>query len=180
MNIGAGARSSHQMKATNIPADSTKAASIGADIQPRLTARVRPSSSATSTPVERIAPVQSKLLPCEARSDSQRRSTYKVAITPTRPKGMFRKNTARQCMKSTTAPPMAGPATAPTPTVVISNPMARPRSVGGKTDVIIAMPVPWVMAAPTPCRMRASSSVARLGASPAPAAPIIRMTLPRI
>ena len=150
LNIGAGARSSHQMKTTNIPADSTNAARIGADIHPLPTARVRPSNNATSTPVDRPAPNQSKLLSRAARSDSQRRSTYRVANTPTSPSGMFRKNTARQWMKSTTNPPMAGPATAPTPTVVIRSPMARPRSLGGNTEVIIAMPVPWVMAAPTP------------------------------
>ena len=75
---------------------------------------------------------------------------------------------------------MAGPATAPTPTVVISIPMARPRSLEGNTEVMMAMPVPWVMAAPTPWNMRASSRIARLGDIPAPAAPNIIMTLPRM
>ena len=42
------------------------------------------------------------------------------------------------------------------------------------------MPVPWVMAAPTPCSIRAKSSVARLGDRPAPVAPTMRMRLPRM
>ena len=78
------------MKPTNILADSTKATSMGTDVQPRLTASVSPNSNATSTPVERNAPVQSKLLPREARSDSHRRSTASVATTPSSPRGMFK------------------------------------------------------------------------------------------
>ena len=180
LNIGAAARNSHQTKAASIAADSAKAARIGGCVQPDSTAKVSPNNSVTSTPVDSAAPGQSNPRPRAARSDSQPRSTASVAAIPSSASGMVRKNTARQCTRSTMNPPMDGPATAPTPTVVISSPMARPRSLEGNTEVIIAIPVPCVMAEPTPCNVRASSIQVRLGDNPAPAAPAIIMTVPKI
>ena len=85
--------------------------------------------------------------------------------------GTVRKNTARQPKESTTKPPMAGPVTAPTPTVVMIKPIARPFSLAGKAAVMMAIPVPWVMAAPTPCRMREGNSISNVGDIPDIAAP---------
>ena len=46
---------------------------------------------------------------------------------------------------------MTGPSTPPVPTTLAWEPMPLPRSSAGNTDVTIAIPVPWVMAAPSPC-----------------------------
>ena len=64
--------------------------------------------------------------------------------------GTEAKNTERHPKASTKKPPNAGPATAPVPTIVMIKPMALPRSLGGNAPIMIAMPVPWVMAAPVP------------------------------
>ena len=90
-SIGVRQRNSHQMKTTNRAPDSTSAVRIGAEVQPVLWAKVSPSSNDTIIPVERTAPVQSKLVLPGALSDSQLRSTAKVASTPARPRGMFNK-----------------------------------------------------------------------------------------
>ena len=45
---------------------------------------------------------------------------------------------------------MIGPAIAPEPTVVISEPIALPRSLAGNVVVTMAMPLAWIIAAPTP------------------------------
>ena len=41
----------------------------------------------------------------------------------------------------------------PAPTTVIEEPRACPRSLAGKAVTAMAMPVPWVMLPPTPCRI---------------------------
>ena len=43
---------------------------------------------------------------------------------------------------------------------------------------MMAMPVPWVMAAPHPWTTRATMSTHRLGANPAPAAPMTMIKEP--
>ena len=73
-----------------------------------------------------------------------------LARTPRRPKGTLKKNTQRQSRAFTKNPPKAGPATAPVPTTVMIRPSALPLSWEGNMAVMMAMPVPWVIAAPTP------------------------------
>ena len=74
-------------------------------------------------------------------------------------------------MASTRNPPTAGPAMAPVPTIVIIKPMALPRSFAGKAAMTIAMPVPWVMAAPQPWNILAAIKIVKLEEEPATAAP---------
>ena len=92
--------------------------------------------------------------------------------------GAVAKNTARQPNASTRNPPRAGPATAPVPTMVIIRPMALPRSPGGNAPMMIAMPVPWVMAAPAPCKIRATIRTARSVEVPAAMDPAMITTEP--
>ena len=51
-----------------------------------------------------------------------------------------------------------GPSTPPVPTTLAWEPMPLPRSSSGNTEVIIAIPVPCVMAAPSPCNALAPIS----------------------
>ena len=92
--------------------------------------------------------------------------------------GSVRKKTTRQPKASTTTPPMAGPATAPTPTMVMNSPMARPFSLAGKAAMMMAMPVPWVMADPTPCRTREGNIISNAGDRPDNTAPVPSTTIP--
>ena len=92
--------------------------------------------------------------------------------------GTVAKNTARQPKASTRNPPRAGPATAPVPTMVMIRPMALPRSAGGNVAMMMAMPVPWVMAAPVPCRMREKISTASSVDVPAEIEPAMITTEP--
>ena len=84
---------------------------------------------------------------------------------------MFIKKTYGQSKASTSKPPMAGPTTNPAPTTVMIRPIALPLSLGGKTDMTMAMPMPWVMAAPTPWRSRERISIIRVEEDPASPAP---------
>ena len=87
--------------------------------------------------------------------------------------GTVAKNTERQPKASTKKPPMAGPATAPVPTIVMIRPIALPRSFGGKAPIMMAMPVPWVMAAPVPWTIREMISIPRSVEVPAATEPAI-------
>ena len=60
------------------------------------------------------------------------------------------KNTHRQPSAPTRRPPNAGPATPPVPTMLRCKPSALPRSAPGNAEIIMAIPVPCVIAAPTP------------------------------
>ena len=87
-------------------------------------------------------------------------------------------NTARQPSTSTRRPPTAGPAIIPTPTVVMSSPIAFPRSSDGKEDVMMAIPVPWVIPAPHPCSSLARIRRGRLLDHPASTAPPTNTAMP--
>ena len=92
--------------------------------------------------------------------------------------GTVAKNTERHPKASTRNPPIAGPATAPVPTMVMIRPMALPRSLGGNAPIMMAMPVPWVMAAPLPCTMRDTMSTPRSVEVPAAMQPAMVTTEP--
>ena len=92
--------------------------------------------------------------------------------------GTVAKKTERHPKASTRKPPIAGPATAPVPTMVMMRPMALPRSLGGKAPIMMAMPVPWVMAAPVPMTMRAVINTPRSTDVPAMIEPTITTTDP--
>ncbi len=70
--------------------------------------------------------------------------------------------------------------TLPVPTMVMNAPRALPRSSSGKAESAIAMPVPWVMLAPTPWttlnRMRMRMLSDMLASKP----PMANMTKPPI
>ena len=55
----------------------------------------------------------------------------------------------------------------PALTMLRCAPNAFPRSLSGKTEMIMAMPVPWIMAEPTPCSTLAPISVSMLPAAAA-------------
>ena len=154
-----------------MPPAPAKAAMIGGDSQPALLPVVIASSKATRIPADSVAPNQSNRESPLSRTSVHPRKTNRVAATLMISTGTVRKNTARQPKESTTKPPMAGPVTAPTPTVVMIKPIARPFSLAGKAAVMMAIPVPWVMAAPTPCRMREGNSISNVGDIPDIAAP---------
>ena len=126
-----------------------------------------------SIPVDNAAPPQSNPLrvgPDPVSLAERFRSTIMPRAMPRAIMGMLTKNTDRQPNKSTRKPPKAGPTMAPVPTTDMVRPMALPRSLAGKAAAIIAMPVPWVMAAPAPCKIREPISHPKWLDKPAPMA----------
>ena len=97
---------------------------------------------------------------------------------PTRPRGTWIRNTKRQLRLSTRKPASAGPAMAPRPTVLSPAPRALPRSCSGKMEVIRAIPLPWIMAAPTACRTVDIISITMFTEPPASAEPTTNMKNP--
>ena len=75
-------------------------------------------------------------------------------------------------------PPSAGPATFPDPTTVMNDPIALPRSSLGNDASTIAIPVPCVMLAPTPCNTLNAMSVRMLSDVLANSPPTAKMTKP--
>ena len=177
-SMGLAQRSSHRMKAASRMAKPAAAASMGGEVQPARWALEMPSSRASSAVEERTAPSQSKRSGRTRRLSSWPAITSRVKAALTSTRGTVAKKTARQPKASTRKPPVAGPATAPAPTIVIIMPMALPRSVGGKAAMTMAMPVPCVMAAPAPCTMRARMSRPRSAARPAHREPMISVSDP--
>ena len=110
-------------------------------------------SIASSAAADSVAPSQSNLPLVEPGPVSPVRALSRMAnetITARIPRGMLNTNTACQPNVPTSNPPSAGPATAPMPMIVIIMPRALPRSLSGKVDISMAIPVPWFMAAPPP------------------------------
>ena len=177
-SIGESVRNSHQINVTSIDTAAAKATMIGGEVQPALLPVVIATIRAIRTPVDKAAPHQSNRVPLISWTSFQPRITQTVATTPMASSGRVRKNTTRQPKASTTKPPMAGPATAPTPTMVMNSPIARPFSLAGKAAVMMAMPVPWVMADPTPCNTRDGNIISKAGESPDRTAPAANTTIP--
>ena len=92
--------------------------------------------------------------------------------------GTLTKNTARQSKAATSNPPTAGPAIAPLPTTLMWVPSALPRSAPLKADMTVAIPLPWIIADPTPWNALATISQGRLAASPARADPATKTASP--
>ena len=106
-------------------------------------------------PVERVAPCQSKpdrRAPGSppARPEVSLASTAKPSPMANDIMGRLTKKTALHPNRSSRKPPRAGPTMAPLLTTPIISPIALPRSLAGKEAAIMAIPVPWVMAAPAP------------------------------
>ena len=152
-NMGCGARDSHQMKTPSISATAPNALMAIGDVQPTRWALVTTSSSTDSAAAESVAPSQSNPpLPSSFWPAGEPDfSTNNAIASDSKPKGTPRKKAARHPNTPTTAPHTIGPAIAPKPTVVIIIPMALPRSAAGKVVVTMAMPLAWIIAAPTPC-----------------------------
>ena len=73
---------------------------------------------------------------------------------------------------------MAGPATAPAPTTLRCRPRAFPRSAPENAEMIMAMPVPCVIAAPDPWITRDRIRTVMVVEEPASTAPKRKMTKP--
>ena len=166
------------MNIANIATELPKVPMIRGDVQPALLPVVIATSKATKNPVESVAPHQSNSVSLLSWTSDQPRKTKAVATKQIASNGRVRKKTTRQPKASTTSPPIAGPAMAPTPTMVMNMPIARPFSLLGKTAVMMAMPVPWVIAAPTPCKTREGNIISNDGERPDRIAPAARTTVP--
>ena len=105
-----------------------------------------------SAPDDRLAPGQSKRRPRPAAPPPfagplTTVSTSAVAATPT---GMLAKKTERHPSSLTSTPPIIGPVIEPVPMIAVYIPTALPRSRAGNASRIMAMPLAWIPAAPTP------------------------------
>ena len=80
--------------------------------------------------------------------------------------GTLTQNTAGQPKKWISTPPTIGPAPKPRPATLAQMPMAPVRASGGYASIKIESVSGAMIAAPTPCSPRKSTSCASLRASP--------------
>ena len=99
-------------------------------------------------------------------SGSRDSATWRSAsISVGAPSTKLAANTARQPNRSTSSPPISGPAANASPIVAPQAPIARRRSAPWKASARIASELGNTTAAPSPWTIRAAISVPALGAS---------------
>lgn len=85
-------------------------------------------------------------------------TSHAISASPSSTTGTLMRNTDPHQNRSSSAPPSTGPSTMEMPTDATQMPMARPRSSGSKTCVMIASVDGMTAAAPTPMKARAAIS----------------------
>ena len=182
-NMGEPTRNSHQTKKASSKTTATAPTITGADCQPRPLPLPTTSSSINRNTPDTAAPVQSKDVPCPRRycpAPAPRSNTNQDRASTRHPVGTLIKNTHCQPSQATRKPPMAGPAMAPSPTMLRWVPRALPRSESGNAAIIMPMPQPCTMPAPMPCNTRIAISAPRVGENVAPREPTTKIAVPII
>lgn len=150
--------------------------SVRGDVQPHEAPSWSARSAAESPSAKLIAPSRSNDSPRDTgvRDGSQRQTNASSA----RPTGTFARNTACHENASVSQPASTGPELSPTYVATARMPSARPRSPRGNVATRMAVLAGNSIAAPTPWIPRATTSGVMAGASPAAAAPAMKMTNP--
>ena len=91
---------------------------------------------------------------------------------------MTNRNSASQGSHCSTNPPTIGPEAPPIETAVACEPIARPRSLGGKTETTIAVPTACPIEFPVAITTRARISAPNVGASTVAIAPARKSSRP--
>ena len=89
-----------------------------------------------------------------------------ISHSATRPTGTLTKKMARQDVQCTMRPPIVGPSSGPISAGTMTKFIAARSSLRGKVRMIASRPTGIIIAAPTPCRMRAATSIGGLVARP--------------
>ena len=152
-SMGAGFRSSHQMKVASRATAPSSPSVIGAELHPARWPLLMVKRKRSNTPPDRAAPSQSNLgsRPSCCWGAERRRSRIiaEEAIAAS-PATAATKKTERHPSALTSTPPSAEPAITPLPTTLMFSPRALPRSLPGNTERTMAIPLPWTIAEPAP------------------------------
>jgi len=109
-------------------------------------------------------------------------SSSTAATSASRPIGMFTRKIARQSVPNRFAlisrPPSSGPRIVAIPMVAPKMPNALPRSLAGIVTWITASTWGNIKPLPSPCRIRARTSVVAFGASPHSALATVNVVIP--
>ena len=145
-------RLSQTQKAAAVTRHKAISVRMGSDNHPHSIFRVKTTSSAVMDREKRITPGRSTLSLREGLASScSARYAQIVATTPT---GRLIRKIRRQLATLRISPPSTGPIMLPSAQVIELIPIARPRSSGGNTSVMRAMPLAISMAPPIPCSRR--------------------------
>ena len=149
---------------------------VAAEPQPHWLAWVIPSTSTIRDAVTSTAPGASNVFVRRSRLSITQSG---VKMSATMPTGMLTKKIHSQLSRSVRMPPKRTPAAAPKPPVAPHTPSAMLRSrPSAKVAVRIASAAGDSIAAPNPCRLRATIRESSDHDSPASNEAVVKMTIP--